>query len=107
MRILGTLGLAAGFAMTAGAALAWGDAYRGDATNDPNSNFLMHSYPSKENFCPAGLQPVTLGGVICCGVPNAGPYINRAGGKAAYKPKKKVRAPAAYAPVGEKGVIYR
>ncbi|MEM6305175.1 MAG: hypothetical protein AAF744_10660 [Pseudomonadota bacterium] len=23
-----------------------------------------------ENFCPAGLQPVTMGGVICCGTPN-------------------------------------
>ena len=23
-----------------------------------------------ENFCPAGLQPVTISGVVCCGVPN-------------------------------------
>lgn len=22
------------------------------------------------NYCPAGLQPVTIGGVICCGQPN-------------------------------------
>jgi hypothetical protein len=22
------------------------------------------------NFCPAGLQPVSVGGVICCGSPN-------------------------------------
>ena len=22
------------------------------------------------NFCPAGLQPVTISGVICCGKPN-------------------------------------
>lgn len=27
-------------------------------------------YPyATENFCPAGLQPIQLGGVICCGVP--------------------------------------
>ncbi|MFW2541402.1 hypothetical protein ACN2XU_02080 [Primorskyibacter sp. 2E107] len=105
MRILGTLGLAAGLAMTAGAAFAWGDMYMGDATNDPNSNFLMHSYPA-ENLCPAGLQPVTMGGVICCGSPNAGPYINRAG-KAKYTAQPKRKAPTAYAPAGEKGVIYR
>jgi hypothetical protein len=23
-----------------------------------------------ENFCPAGLQPITISGVICCGTPN-------------------------------------
>lgn len=23
-----------------------------------------------ENFCPAGLQPITISGVICCGKPN-------------------------------------
>ncbi len=22
------------------------------------------------NYCPAGLQPVSVGGVICCGTPN-------------------------------------
>lgn len=22
------------------------------------------------NFCPAGLQPITISGVICCGTPN-------------------------------------
>ncbi|MBT0956067.1 hypothetical protein IV417_01595 [Alphaproteobacteria bacterium KMM 3653] len=23
-----------------------------------------------ENYCPAGLQPITISGVICCGTPN-------------------------------------
>lgn len=29
-------------------------------------------YPvhSKHNYCPAGLQPITISGVICCGTPN-------------------------------------
>ena len=27
-------------------------------------------YESKHNYCPAGLQPVTISGVICCGTPN-------------------------------------
>ena len=30
----------------------------------------VYAYPSKENYCPAGLQPVTISGVICCGTPN-------------------------------------
>lgn len=27
------------------------------------------AYPQAENYCPAGLQPVRLGGVVCCGKP--------------------------------------
>ena len=34
----------------------------------------MYAYHGVGNYCPAGLQPVTMGGVICCGVPNAGSY---------------------------------
>jgi len=30
----------------------------------------IYPYASNENFCPAGLQPVTISGVICCGTPN-------------------------------------
>jgi hypothetical protein len=30
----------------------------------------IYAYPSKHNFCPAGLQPITISGVICCGTPN-------------------------------------
>lgn len=30
----------------------------------------VYAYESKANYCPAGLQPVTLNGVICCGQPN-------------------------------------
>ena len=30
----------------------------------------LYPYASKANYCPAGLQPVTMGGVICCGTPN-------------------------------------
>ncbi|KMK68920.1 hypothetical protein [Puniceibacterium sp. IMCC21224] len=93
--------------LSSGAALAWGDMYMGDATNNPNSNTLMHSYPTAQNFCPPGLQPVTAGGQICCGVPNAGPYVNRAGGTRKHTPKRISHTAMPYAPVGEKGVIYR
>jgi hypothetical protein len=25
---------------------------------------------TSENYCPTGLQPITISGVVCCGVPN-------------------------------------
>lgn len=31
----------------------------------------LYPYSSKENFCPSGLQPISLNGVICCGRPTA------------------------------------
>lgn len=102
MRFSYTFATAAALALSGSAAMAWGDMYMGDGTNDPNSNFLVHSY-NAPNYCPAGLQPVLAGGVVCCGKPNAGPYINRASVKRA--PARS--APRAYAPVGEKGVVYR
>lgn len=30
----------------------------------------LFPYPASANYCPAGLQPIQMGGVICCGVPN-------------------------------------
>lgn len=30
----------------------------------------LYPYHASANYCPAGLQPVTIAGVICCGVPN-------------------------------------
>ncbi len=30
----------------------------------------IYAYPSNANYCPAGLQPITISGVICCGTPN-------------------------------------
>lgn len=91
--------------LSASGALAWGDMYMGDSTNNPNSDMLIYAYPG-ENNCPAGLQPITVGGVVCCGSPNTtGTYYNRASA-----PKKRVyqsHAPRAYAPAGQKGVIYR
>ncbi|SIN81254.1 hypothetical protein [Vannielia litorea] len=49
----------AGLILGAGAALAQG------APDAPR----IYAYPG-ENFCPAGLRPVTIDGVICCGTPN-------------------------------------
>lgn len=50
---------------TTSGAFAWGDMYMGDGTANPNSPGLM-AYDGP-NYCPAGLQPVVLNGVVCCG----------------------------------------
>ena len=31
---------------------------------------LVYAYAGAPNYCPAGMQPIVAGGVICCGVPN-------------------------------------
>jgi len=51
-------------------AFAWGDMYMGDGTHNPNS-VAAKPYHGP-NYCPAGLQPVVLGGVICCGTVGGG-----------------------------------
>ena len=30
----------------------------------------IYPYAASANYCPAGLQPITIAGVMCCGVPN-------------------------------------
>ena len=30
----------------------------------------LYPVPTSVNYCPAGLQPITINGVICCGRPN-------------------------------------
>lgn len=49
--------------MVAAAALAM---IAGSAT----AEMKIYPYNSKENYCPDGLQPITISGVICCGTPN-------------------------------------
>lgn len=93
--------------LSASSALAWGDMYMGsDTANNPNSGEI-YAYPGANN-CPAGLQPVVVGGAICCGTPTATGY-----GDYTPMPRKVVKkrhyspAPRAYAPEGIKGVVYR
>jgi hypothetical protein len=110
MRVVLKLTAAFALSISAQSAYAWNDAYKGDATNNPNSTMLVHTYADSENLCPAGLQPVLAGGMLCCGQPNAGAYVNHAGVSKARKSvvhKKKMSRPRAYAPEGGKGVIYR
>ncbi|APZ53700.1 hypothetical protein [Salipiger abyssi] len=109
MRASVFLAAAAALSISASQAMAWGDMYMGDATADPSRQPLVQAYPSA-NYCPAGKQPVIIGGVICCGVPTAGTYYNPAS-YARKTIKKSAPAksymPRAYAPEGEKGVVYK
>jgi hypothetical protein len=56
MRILSSLSLAIALSATALPAIA--------------DTMKYYPYPTHVNYCPAGLQPISMGGVICCGVPN-------------------------------------
>lgn len=64
----------------------------------------IYPYKTAHNYCPTGLQPVTISGVICCGVPNTGMSYQHA----MMHPTKKVRrhvrqVRAVDCPIGEKG----
>ena len=80
-----------GAATLAAPALAWNETQ--PATND----MAIWAYPSKHNYCPAGLQPVMVGGVICCGTPthHGNPYTH----PVKHKPK-------AHKPMSHATVVY-
>ncbi|KMW56276.1 hypothetical protein AIOL_001228 [Candidatus Rhodobacter oscarellae] len=63
MRILFSAALM-GAVSFAAPALAWNE------TQPATDNMLVYAYKTKHNYCPTGLQPVVVGGVICCGTPN-------------------------------------
>jgi len=69
-----------------------------------NRPVAIYSYASSENYCPAGLQPVSLNGVICCGTPNQSTsyqqMIRHASGTASTTRRT-------VCPVGEKGCSTR
>jgi hypothetical protein len=62
--------MAAGvLALGATQALAAHDIYQGDGAHNPN--FMPIPSYHAPNFCPSGLSPVLVGGVISCGTPSA------------------------------------
>lgn len=68
----------------------------------------IYPYSTSANYCPAGLQPITINGVICCGTPNQSVSYQS---MKAHPVVRKVRARRAnpaptsriVCPVGEKG----
>lgn len=65
---------------------------------------LVHSYEG-HNFCPAGLQPVSVGDAINCGAPTAGAYVDHPG--RVHHQASQTHGDMAMAVEGEKGVIYQ
>ena len=64
-----------------------------------------------ENFCPAGFQPITISGVICCGQPNQQMSYQKVKMTAAPRAKAKHhrhthKAKSASCAVGTKGCTY-
>ncbi|MEP4197532.1 MAG: hypothetical protein ABJL99_18065 [Aliishimia sp.] len=58
------------------------------------------------NYCPAGLQPVSMDGTICCGVPNQGYSYQSVMShpvKKIHKVRKVRHVRAVDCPIGEKG----
>ena len=96
--------VATALSMSASQALAWDDAYKGDATADASRQPLIQAYPAA-NYCPAGKQPVIVGAVIYCGVPTAGTYYNPVSAPRRVVSTQNSYLPRAYTPKGENGVV--
>ena len=75
-----------GTLLTAAPALAWTENMTQPATND----MAVWAYQgTSANYCPAGLQPVVVGGVVCCGAPTHVGYQSHPPA-----PRRKVYKPA-------------
>lgn len=82
MRILFSAALAGAILL---AAPALGGA--NNMTQPTNNEIAIWAYPAKANYCPNGLQPVVIGGVVCCGTPNQAGYQSNPAPKRAKKHK--------------------
>ena len=79
------------------------------ALADGQSGPKIYAYKSHANYCPAGLQPVTIDGTICCGRPNQTQTYQQvmAHGVAKKRHVTRVRAVRrANCPVGTKGCTF-
>lgn len=68
----------------------------------------VYPYKASANNCPAGLQPVVVGGVICCGSPNqnmsyASMMAHPVAKKKVYRKHVVRRVAKTYCPEGMKG----
>lgn len=61
----------------------------------------IYAYHSSHNFCPTGLQPVTMNGEVCCGRPNQSMTYQQVMATSA-----RARAHRADCPVGTKGCTF-
>lgn len=66
----------------------------------------IYPYSTSANYCPAGLQPISINGVICCGTPNQSvSYQSMKAHPVTQKVRTRRAAPTSrvICPVGEKG----
>lgn len=77
----------------------------GAALADGHSSHEPRIYPvhTSHNYCPAGLQPVTIDGTICCGRPNQHMSYQQVMAHAAAKHRRSARVSRVACPVGQKG----
>ena len=71
----------------------------------------IYPYKTSQNYCPTGLQPVSINGVICCGTPNQHVSYQSAmshpvAKKKVHKVKRKTYHARADCPIGTKGCTY-
>ncbi|UYV35992.1 hypothetical protein N4R57_13170 [Rhodobacteraceae bacterium D3-12] len=64
----------------------------------------VYGYAGAPNYCPAGMQPIVAGGVICCGVPNQKMSYQQANAHPVRRVTKRVkRVASTVCPEGMKG----
>lgn len=67
----------------------------------------IYPYSSAANYCPSGLQPISINGVICCGTPNQSVSYQQAMAHAVASKKRVQRIKSSSSrivcPVDEKG----
>ena len=68
-----------------------------------------YAYHASANYCPAGLQPITISGVICCGKPNQSMSYQQVKAHPVKQRRAKrhyTRSARAHCPTGTKGCSY-
>ena len=84
----------------------WAAALAAGALTAGAAQAEMKIYPyggNVPNYCPAGLQPVVVGGVICCGKPNTGMSYQQVMAHPRPAKKRHYRSARVHCPVGQKG----
>lgn len=63
----------------------------------------VYAYSTSANYCPNGLQPITLNGVICCGQPNQAMSYQQAMAHPVTRQRARPAPVQQDCPIGQKG----
>ena len=89
-----------GASMMAAPAMAWNE------TQPATDGMAVYAYPSAANYCPAGLQPVIVGGVICCGTATHHGYESNAHPRRSVRTHKPAATYVSYGKGADGVVVY-